>query len=170
MTAPLRRPSAPPGRLAVRTAALSAAALLAGCSLGSPSGPAVPSPSGAAASACRALAEALPERVDGQERVTREPVSDFTAVWGDPGIELRCGVRRPERLTPGSEHYNPTADAVVVNDVDWLLEELADGHRFTTVGRDAFVEVTVPAAYAPEVNALTDLARPVATTVPQSPA
>jgi Protein of unknown function (DUF3515) len=90
----------------------------------------------------------------------------FTAVWGDPAIGLRCGVPRPEVLSPGSEHYNPTADAVEVNGVDWLLEEREDGYRFTTTGRTAFVELTVPSAYAPEVGVLTHFATPVEQAVP----
>lgn len=91
----------------------------------------------------------------------------YTAVWGDPGIELRCGVPRPEVLTPGSEHYNPAAEAVGVNGVEWLLEEREDGYRFTTTGRSAFVELTVPAEYAPEVGVLTDLADAVKEAVPE---
>ncbi|MGD9482128.1 DUF3515 domain-containing protein [Streptomyces sp. TRM70308] len=154
---------------AVPAAFAGALALAAAACSGSASGPAVPSPSAAATGPCRQLAEALPERVDGQDRGTTSPRSPYTARWGDPGIDLRCGVPRPERLTPGSEHYNPTADAVVVNDVEWLLEEREDGYRFTTVGRTAFVEVTVPGAYAPEVNVLTDLAAPVREAVPQAP-
>ncbi|MBW1601299.1 DUF3515 domain-containing protein [Streptomyces sp. JJ66] len=143
-----------------------AGALVAVACSGPASGPAVPSPSGAAAGHCRQLAGALPQRVNGQERVPASPTSPYTAVWGDPGIALRCGVDRPELLTPGSEHYNPTADAVVVNDVEWLLERREDGYRFTTIGREAFVEVTVPTAYAPEVNALPELAGPLRRSVP----
>ncbi|MEO3844839.1 DUF3515 domain-containing protein [Streptomyces sp. B22F1] len=127
---------------------------------------AVPTPQGKAVDHCRALADRLPGTVDGQSRRETDPVSALTAGWGDPAVELRCGVPRPEVLTPGSEHYNPTADAVSVNGVDWLYEELDDGARFTTTQRRAFVEVTVPGAYAPEVNALTDLAEAVDKTVP----
>jgi hypothetical protein len=69
-------------------------------------------------------------------------------------------------LTPGSDRYDPTADAAEVNGVSWLLEQQDDGYRFTTTGRKAFVELTVPGEYAPEINALTDLADAVARTVP----
>ncbi|WBB64439.1 DUF3515 domain-containing protein [Streptomyces sp. WMMC500] len=127
---------------------------------------AVPTPQGKAVDHCRELADRLPGTVDGQERRETEPVSALTAGWGDPAVELRCGVPRPEVLTPGSEHYNPTTDAVSVNGVDWMYEDLDDGARFTTTQRTAFVEVTVPDAYAPEVNALTDLAEAVAAAVP----
>ncbi|GFE14119.1 hypothetical protein Sgleb_21660 [Streptomyces glebosus] len=127
---------------------------------------AVPSPKGAAARYCTALHAKLPQTVDGLERATAEPVSDFTAMWGDPAVKLRCGVPKPDVLTHGSEHYNPSADAAEVNGVSWLFEKQDDGYRFTTVLRKAHVEVTVPGKYAPEVDALTDLADAVKKTVP----
>ncbi|WP_367124035.1 DUF3515 domain-containing protein [Streptomyces phytohabitans] len=166
MSSARRRAARPPLPLplAVCTAVVVAAA---GCS---PSdggaGPAAPSPSGRAAAVCRALHGKLPERVNGQERTEPDPASDFTAAWGDPTIGLRCGVPRPEVLTPGSEHYNPTSDAAEVNGVSWLIEQRAGGYRFTTTDRAAFLEVTVPDAYAPEVGALTDLAAAVRSALP----
>jgi hypothetical protein len=78
-------------------------------------------------------------------------------------------VPRPEVLTPGSEHYNPTSDSVEVNGVSWLLEERDGGYRFTLLDREVFVRVTVPDAYAPEVNALVDLADAVRGAVPEKP-
>lgn len=130
-------------------------------------GPAVPSPSGRAAEACRALHAGLPERVDGQPRGKAGPESPYTAVWGDPRIELRCGVPRPEKLKPGGEQYNPTSEAVEVNGVSWLLEEREGGYRFTTTDRVGYVELTVPDDYAPEVNALTDLGKAVRQSLPK---
>ncbi|MFD0165992.1 DUF3515 domain-containing protein [Streptomyces decoyicus] len=127
---------------------------------------AVPSPKGEAARHCKALHKELPQTVDGLKRGTPEPVSDFTAIWGDPAVKLRCGVPKPDVLTYGSEHYNPKADAAEVNGVEWLFEKQEDGYRFTTVLRKAFVEVTVPGKYAPEVDVLTDLGRAVQKTVP----
>mgnify|MGYP001345891301 CR=1 FL=1 len=140
----------------------------AGCGDGGDGTPAPPdpTPTGAAAATCRALLAALPGQVDGQRRATADERTRYTEEWGDPAIRLRCGVPRPDVLTPGSEHYNPTADAVEVNGVSWLLEERADGYRFTTTDREVYVEVTVPSAYHPEVNALTDLAAPVRREVP----
>ncbi|MEU6329283.1 DUF3515 domain-containing protein [Streptomyces sp. NPDC047049] len=127
---------------------------------------AVPSPKGAAARYCKALHKELPSTVDGLKRGTPEPVSDFTAIWGDPAVKLRCGVPKPDVLTYGSEHYNPRADAAEVNGVEWLFEKQDDGYRFTTVLRKAYVEVTVPGKYAPEVDVLTDLGSAVKKTVP----
>lgn len=132
---------------------------------GAPEPPA-PTPTGAAARVCRALHSALPDRVDGQRRVG-DTASRYTAEWGDPPIRLRCGVPRPKVLAPGSEHYNPTADAAEVNGVTWLLEQRPGGYRFTTTDRAVYVEVTVPDAYRPEINALPDLAAPLRRHVPK---
>lgn len=115
---------------------------------------------------CKALHKELPQTVDGLKRGTPEPVSDFTAIWGDPAVKLRCGVPKPDVLTYGSEHYNPGADAAEVNGVEWLFQKQDDGYRFTTVLRKAYVEVTVPRKYAPEVDVLTDLGGAVKKTVP----
>ncbi|MGP3986364.1 DUF3515 domain-containing protein [Streptomyces sp. 3N207] len=140
-----------------------------GCSLTGDAGPTPPSPSGRAAKVCRALHDALPKRVDGQQRGKADPVSDYTAVWGDPAIALRCGVPEPAKLTPGNEEYNPTADAAEVNRVSWLMEKQDDGYRFTTTDRVAYVELTVPGDYKPEVEALTELSDAVRHTVPKKP-
>ncbi|WP_232544314.1 DUF3515 domain-containing protein [Streptomyces buecherae] len=131
-----------------------------------PAAPAVPTPSARAVTFCKALHKELPTKVDGLDQRETEPASEFTAVWGKPAVQLRCGVPRPDVLTPGSEHYNPLADSVDVNGVGWLLEKQPDGYRFTTTLRKAYVEVTVPSKYAPEINPLTDLADAVKKTIP----
>lgn len=156
----------PPHRTATAVLLL---ALVGGCSSHEDDPPAepVPSPSGKVGAWCRDLHTRLPDSVDGQRRVASTPDPKYAAEWGDPAIRLRCGVSRPAVLTPGSEDYNPTADAVEVNGVSWLLEPDGDGYRFTSTERAAWVEVTVPDAYAPEVNALTDLADAVRAAVPE---
>ncbi|WP_243980575.1 DUF3515 domain-containing protein [Streptomyces sp. NEAU-YJ-81] len=121
---------------------------------------AVPSPSAQAAAVCRALHKELPTTVNGLKRGTAEPASDYTAVWGDPAVQLRCGVPRPAAM--GSK-----TESAEVNGVEWLPEKQKDGYRFTTVLRRAYVEVTVPGKYAPEINALLDLAKAVKKTVPK---
>ncbi|MCT2594306.1 DUF3515 domain-containing protein [Streptomyces sp. N2-109] len=158
-----------PRRWSVLPLALAPVITLAGCwSSGDSAGPAVPSPSGKAAGACRALHGELPGRVNAEDRAELDPASKYTAAWGDPAIELRCGVPRPEVLTPGSEHYNPLADQAEVNGVHWLIEPRDGGYRFTATGRDAFVEVTVPDDYAPEIGALPDLAKALRASVPKT--
>ncbi|MEU6175614.1 DUF3515 domain-containing protein [Streptantibioticus parmotrematis] len=153
---------------------LSAAACLlaaAACSSGgSPYAVAVPSPSPDVATLCRALHAALPAKVDGQSRHTAQPASDLTAAWGDPAIALRCGVPQPTVLTPGTPHYDPTADAAQIDGVDWLPQKQSDGSvRCTTTLRKAYVEVTIPEKYAGpygDMSALTDLANAISRTVP----
>jgi Protein of unknown function (DUF3515) len=120
-----------------------------------------PSPDTAAATACDALAASLPDAVQDRERRETSPQSDLTAAWGDPAVVLRCGV-------PSPAAYVPTAELVEVNGVEWFPEELERGYRFTTYGRSAFVEVSVPDHYRPEVNALVDLAAAVDSAVPVS--
>jgi len=136
------------------------APLTAGCGGGAgPAGP-VPSPTGSAAAVCAALAGALPPLVAGQPRAGG-PRSPFAAAWGDPAIQLRCGVARPAALAPASQ-------LATVNGVDWFAEQRRGGYLFTTWGRVVYVRVWVPDRYAPEVNPLVDLAAPVARTVPPS--
>ncbi|WP_432253285.1 DUF3515 domain-containing protein [Streptomyces sp. HNM1019] len=155
-----------PTRRLVPLSAAAALALMpvAGCSFTGDSddtkASAVPSPAPRAAAMCRTLHKELPDAVNGLKRGTADPSSDYTAVWGDPAVQLRCGVPRPEAM--GSK----TASAEV-NGVDWLPEKRDDGYRFTTVLRRAYVEVTVPRKYSPEVNPLLDLARAVKKTVPK---
>jgi hypothetical protein len=126
----------------------------------------VPKPTAEMATLCRALHKELPKTVEGLKRRTPKPASDLTAAWGDPAVKLRCGVDKPADLTPGTEHYDPYAASADINGVQWFPEQLDDGYRFTTVLRKAYVEVTVPGKYAPEVDPLVDLANAVKKSVP----
>lgn len=102
---------------------------------------------------CEQVMAALPETVlDATRGETTAP--ELTAVWGDPPISLRCGVDKPKRLEPGSECFE-------VNHVGWFAEEGRGGMVFTTIGRPVYIEVGVPTAYAPEANALVDVAEAV---------
>lgn len=101
----------------------------------------------------------LPEEVLDQGRRRVQPGS-LSAAWGNPTITLRCGVPRPPTLTAGSP-------CIEVNSVGWFAEEASGGYLFTTIGRAAFVEVGVPAAYAPEATALVDLADAISEHVPR---
>ncbi|MGW3564065.1 DUF3515 domain-containing protein [Streptomyces sp. NPDC000941] len=162
-----------PTRRIVSTSAAAALLVLsaAGCSfIGGSDGSlslTVPKPPAEMATLCRALHKELPKTVEGLEQRTPKPASDLTAAWGDPAIKLRCGVAKPAVLTPGTEHYNPYTPSADINGVQWLPEQQDDGYRFTTVLRKAYVEVTVPGKYAPEVNPLVDLANAVKKTVPE---
>lgn len=107
------------------------------------------------------MAAALPDVLDGHNARSTEPDSELTAAWADPAIVLRCGVATPPELRPTSELYT-------INDIDWLPVDTDRGWRFTTVGRIANVEVTVPNRYEPAVNPLVDLAAAIAATVPEA--
>ncbi len=106
-----------------------------------------PAPEPTAAAVCAALLPALPDRLLDQTRRTTEP-GRLSVAWGRPAIVLRCGVGKPAGLEPTSQCFE-------VNGVGWFAEPAPSGFRFTTIGRPAYVEVTVPSQYAPEANALT---------------
>jgi len=112
-----------------------------------------PTPTGAAVEVCSSLMADLPATVLDHKQRAVTP-GRFAAVWGDPAISLRCGVPRPPGLTAASECFE-------VNGVGWYAEQGSSGYLFTTIGRRAFVEVGVPSHYAPEANALVDLAAAV---------
>jgi hypothetical protein len=97
-----------------------------------------PTPDRATVALCERLVAALPDHLDDAQRRPATPQSPLTAAWGDPALVLRCGVPRPARL-------GPTSDVLEVEDVDWFLVESAAGYTFTTAGRAAYVELTVPA-------------------------
>ncbi|MBH1933962.1 DUF3515 domain-containing protein [Streptomyces sp. AV19] len=130
-------------------------------------GPAVPTPAptGRQAELCRALHGQLPASVGGLKRRATEPVSDFTAAWGDdPSITLRCGVPRPAMFN------DPATDAAVIDGVQWAPERLGDGGiRLTTPLRPVYIEVTLPKEVVGDggdMSALIDLAAAVKRTVP----
>ena len=112
-----------------------------------------PASTGESEGVCTALMADLPATVlDGKRRKV-EP-GRHSAAWGDPPITLRCGVDKPPGLSAASACYE-------VNGVGWFAEEASGGYLFTTIGRTAYVEVGVPSEYAPEANALVDLAATV---------
>jgi hypothetical protein len=101
---------------------------------------------------CKALLADVPRSVADQDNV--DVPGRIAAAWGDPPIILRCGVEKPDALTPSSRCFE-------VSDVGWLAETTADGYLFTTIGRAFHVSVEVPKAYDPAADALADLASTV---------
>lgn len=132
-------------------ALVAAVVLLAGCGKVAVDDP---TPDAATAQVCDGLMGALPGSVLDQARRTVEP-GVLSAAWGKPAIVLRCGVPAPPGLTP-------TSDCLEVNGVGWFAEEAQGGMIFTTIGRPAYVEVSVPTRYAPGSGALVDLGAAVA--------
>jgi len=100
--------------------------------------------------------DALPSKVDDLPRAEADAGDGFGAAWGDPAIELRCGVSRPKGL-------DAVAQCQTVNGVDWYIPESQQSGRpqritMTTVGRAEYVEVRIPADYFPPANTMVDLA------------
>jgi hypothetical protein len=123
-----------------------------------------PHPDARAAALCRSLHEALPHTLQGNKRNDPRPSSPYTAAWSShPRTVLKCGVPVPQLLIK-----HPESDAVNVNGVDWLIEPLKGGsYRFTTVQRNANVEVTVPnGAFPSPTDALPPISDAVRRTVP----
>ncbi|MDP9445362.1 MAG: DUF3515 domain-containing protein [Actinomycetota bacterium] len=118
----------------------------------------IPPPVGEDRSACRALVDALPERLAGAESRAVEPPDAAVTAWGDPPIVLRCGVPRPSALAR-------TSRCDLVNHVGWFTEEQARSYRFTTIGREANVEVVVPFSYDPAAEVLVGVADAVKASV-----
>jgi hypothetical protein len=138
------------GRGRTSAGLLAAALVLTGCSVAVPD----PAPDPSAAPICGALMADLPTTVLDQSRRKVQP-GVRSAAWGKSTIVLRCGVPKPAALTNASE-------CIEVNGVGWFQEPAQGGVLFTTIGRSAFVELAVPTAYAPETNALVDVAATVA--------
>ncbi|MCT9931429.1 DUF3515 domain-containing protein [Planotetraspora sp. A-T 1434] len=140
-----------PALLAVAAAVLAA---VTGCSTTVRVEP--PTPTGAAAAACRRLDTALPHRLDGLDRVASEPASPYVAVWGAGEIALRCGVERPAAMAP-------TAEVSDINGIAWF----ADPRKplFTAINREAYVEVTISREHS-SGTVLVDLSSPIKATIP----
>jgi hypothetical protein len=77
---------------------------------------------------------------------------------------LRCGVALPAALAP-------TAQLTVVNGVAWFPEPAGSAMpgRFTAVGRQAYVEVVVPAVDSPAGPILVAVSDAIAAVVPAKP-
>ncbi len=115
-----------------------------------------PALSGAVARRCAALVEALPARVADQPGRRVDAGGGYAAAWGDPAIELRCGVPRPA----GFDRFSTCQ---VANGVGWFIPDEQQTGRpeaitMTTVGRAVNVEVRIPRDYFPPPATMVDLA------------
>jgi hypothetical protein len=108
---------------------------------------------------CDRLLADLPSQVAGGERRDVSPYG-AGAAWGDPPITLRCG-------TTDAQGMSPAMACQVVDGVGWYAEELEHGYRFTTIGRQTYVEVVVPDTGDQASAALVDLAPAVRGAVPE---
>ena len=130
-------------------------ALTSGCARG-PLELSSPRVDGPEASSCRRLLAGLPAKVADQPRRRADVPVGYAAAWGDPAIELRCGVGRPAAFTR-------TALCQQTDGVGWFVppDQLSGSPArivMTTIGRSPRVSVTIPAAYFPPAATMVDLA------------
>jgi hypothetical protein len=145
-----RRPHLKPINRSTALGVVALLAVLTGCGSG-PVKIAVPNPAPEVAAACTPLVKALPDKVlDGGRRKT-DPPSALTTAYGDPPIEVTCGVAPPAGIAKAQ------SQCFEVNGVGWFAQNVTNGVIFTTIGRKVYLEVAVPNKYAPEANALTDV-------------
>lgn len=127
-----------------------------------------PNPATATRRLCQELAHTLPSRLAGHDRRIVSPSSPLTAAWGDPPVVLRCGVPLPASMPP-------TAELTVVNGISWFpAGSAATGSGsgpglFTEVGRQARVELTVPATDEPAGPILVRLSDLITSVIPARP-
>ncbi|MGC4943219.1 DUF3515 domain-containing protein [Kribbella sp. DT2] len=118
---------------------------------------AVPEPAPEVTDACTPLVKALPPKILDAEPRDTDPPSPLTAAYGDPPIEITCGVSPPAGMAEAQ------SQCFEVNGVGWYAKEAGNGVIFTTIGRKLYVEIAVPKTYSPEANALTDVSDAVKT-------
>lgn len=118
--------------------------------------PAPPKPDAATEAACVKVFAKLPVQLGQLAPRRTETDSSFVAAWGNPAIQVRCGVARPAVFaTPEA------AQLVEVDSVLWQPDPQRDRTVYTTVDRSVYIDVTVPAGadqplplLAPAVSAL----------------
>jgi hypothetical protein len=135
--------------------------VVTGCGAGAVEVP-VPRPDAATTRHCAALRNLLPDRLHDRSSRTTRPASGLTTAWGAPAIALRCGVPRPPSM-------RPTAELVTINGISWFPQPPDRPVTFTALGRRAYVEVTIPVAYAPAGDVLVELTDAIKTALPARP-
>jgi Protein of unknown function (DUF3515) len=129
--------------------------------------PAVPAPR-AQDPACRAVLEALPQRLgDYQRAPIAQPVPPGAAAWraasgGEP-VVLRCGLDRPADFAVGSPIQ-------LVDRVQWFEVRQDDRSTWYTVDRPVYAALTLPSGSGPTpIQQLSDLIDHTLPAVPISP-
>jgi len=138
------------------------AGFLTGCGPGTVEVP-PPAPDPATVRLCGVLQGRLPATLHGQSRRRTRPESGLTTAWGSPVIALRCGNPRPAAM-------RQTSELVTVNGISWFPQPPDRPVTFTALGRRAYVEVTVPATYAPQGDVLVELTPAIKAALPAKPA
>lgn len=136
---------------------------LAGCLTGCAAGAvpvSVPAPAEQDQPACRALLDDLPRSLADLPRREVDPADGWGAAWGDPPLVVTCGSTPPAG-------FDRQSSCTTVNGVDWYipqdqLEADQPTHlTITTIHREQYVEVSLPAEYFPPAATLADLSGPV---------
>ncbi|WP_432557415.1 DUF3515 family protein [Granulicoccus sp. GXG6511] len=98
---------------------------------------------------CERIVNELPRTVLNVPQ--RDTTGTISAAWGTPPITFKCGVPEPAAMATDTRCFD-------VNGVGWFAEEGEGGWLFTTIGREVRIELGVPSKYAPEADALVDVA------------
>ena len=129
--------------------------------------PTVPAPH-AQDPACRALLEALPQRLgDYQRAAIAQPTPAATSAWrttidSEP-VVLRCGLDRPADFAVGSPIQ-------LVDRVQWFEVRQDDRSTWYTVDRPVYAALTLPSGSGPTpIQQLSDLIDHTLPAVPISP-
>ena len=117
---------------------------------------------------CRALLEALPQRLgDYQRAPIAQPTPPATAAWrttidSEP-VVLRCGLDRPTDFVVGSPIQQ-------VDRVQWFEARQSDRSTWYTVDRPVYVALTLPSGSGPTaIQQLSELIDHTMPAVPISP-
>jgi hypothetical protein len=111
-----------------------------------------------AEASCPAVMSALPLELTGEPSRRVQSDSPFAYAWGEPPIELVCGVERPAGYTVGSS-------AIQINGVQWFVDTTdPDMTVWTTVDRPVYVQVSLPASV--DSAPVTALSTPLAQALP----
>jgi hypothetical protein len=94
-----------------------------------------------------------------------------SAAWGSPATTLVCAVNQPPANLEGGPDYTPNAnDYETIGDgsamVNWFIEPVAGGWRYTTTDRAVNVQVLVPADREHAAGPAVDLAELIVRTIP----
>jgi hypothetical protein len=107
----------------------------------------------------------LPATVQGLKKRSTNPESPQVAAWGSPAVALRCGVPRPSAALVSNQAQAVTLDGSLT----WLPLESSKPVDFVAVGRQAYVEVTIPLQYTadhPAGDILLDLQPAIVRAIP----
>jgi uncharacterized protein DUF3515 len=137
--------------------------------------PAVPAPQ-AASAACKALTDALPQRLGNYQRASvAQPAPQGAAAWrsgpDSQPLVLRCGLDRPAEFVVGSPIQ--AVDRVQWFEVGAQQQSAGDAGRSTwyTVDRPVYVALTLPSGSGPTpIQQLSEIIDHTIAAVPIDPA